>query len=67
MLIHEEHASTTQVQRLASQVYFDDLLAFSRKYYGSLLTLILQALIVPTRYGMDFAQRLRGERKALAS
>lgn len=25
LLIHEEHASTSQVQRLASQVYFQDL------------------------------------------
>jgi len=65
VLIHEEHASTSQVQRLASQVYFDDLLYFTRKYYGGLAAALLQALIVPTRYAMDIAQRLRGERKAL--
>ncbi len=65
MLLHEEHASTSQVQRLASQVYFDDLLQFTRKYYGTLPAALLQALIVPTRYAMDIAQRLRGERKAL--
>lgn len=65
MLIHEEHASTSQVQRLASQVYFQDLLRFSRKYYGALSTLFLQALIWPTRQAMDLVQRLRGERQSL--
>lgn len=67
LVLHEEHASVSQVQRLASQVYFDDLLAFSRKYYGSLPTALLQVLMWPTRRGMDAVQRLRGERKALQS
>jgi len=67
VLIHEEHASTSQVQRLASQVYFDDLLAFTGKYYGGLRAALLRALIVPTRCAMDIAQRLRGERKTLSS
>jgi GT2 family glycosyltransferase len=65
VLLHEEHASTSQVQRLASQVYFDDLIYFARRYYGALAALILRVLIVPTRYAMDVAQRMRGERKAL--
>ena len=65
VLLHEEHASTSQVQRLASQVYFDDLIYFTRKYYGALAAAFLQALMVPTRYAMDVAQRLRGERRAL--
>ncbi len=62
---HEEHASTRQVQRTASQVYFDDVLAFTRKWYGTLAVVLLQALIAPTRQAMDLAQRLRGERKLL--
>ena len=33
-ITHDEHASTSQVQRLATQVYFNDLIAFTRKYYG---------------------------------
>lgn len=65
LLLHEEHASTSQVQRLASQVYFDDLLVYTRKYCGLPLTLLLQALIIPTRWAMDGAQRLRGERSAV--
>lgn len=65
VLLHEEHASTSQVQRLASQVYFQDLLVFTRKYYGSARALLLRALIWPTRQMMDVAQWLRGERKAL--
>jgi GT2 family glycosyltransferase len=64
LVLHEEHASVSQVQRLASQVYFDDLIAFSRKYYGTLETLFLQTLMWPTRRAMDAVQRLRGERKA---
>ncbi len=65
LLIHEEGASVSQVRRLASQVYFDDLLAFSRKYFGSGRTLLLQALMWPTRQAMDWAQKRRGERKTL--
>lgn len=65
LLLHHEHASVSQVQRLASQVYFQDLLRFSRKYYGTLRTLLLQLLMIPTRWAMDIAQRLRGEKKAL--
>lgn len=66
-ILHEEHASVSQVQRLASQIYFDDLLIFSRKWYGLFLTLFLRALIIPTRWAMDMAQQMRGERKALKS
>lgn len=62
LLLHEEHASTRQAQRLASQVYFDDLIAFTRKWHGALAALLLRLLVIPTRYAMDFAQRLRGER-----
>jgi len=64
-LLHEERASTRQVWRLASQIYFDDLLVYTRKYYGAVRALFLQALIWPTRWGMDIAQRLRGERKSM--
>ncbi len=65
LLLHEERASTSQVWRLASHIYFEDLLTFSRKYYGAARTLVLQALIVPTRLAMNLAQRWRGERTAL--
>jgi hypothetical protein len=65
ILLHEEGASVSQVRRLASQVYFDDLLAFSRKYYGRMRTTLLQALMWPTRRAMDLAQYWRGERKSV--
>jgi N-acetylglucosaminyl-diphospho-decaprenol L-rhamnosyltransferase len=65
VLLHEESASVSQVQRLASQVYFDDLLAFSRKYFGGARTALLRVLMWPTRQAMDWAQRRRGERKAV--
>lgn len=65
LLLHHEHASVEQVQRLASQLYFDDLLIFCRKYYGLVRMLFLQSLIIPTRWAMDLAQRLRGEKDKL--
>lgn len=61
-LLHEEHASTRLVQRTASQVYFDDLIVFCRKWYGGVAAAFLQALVIPTRAAMDTVQRLRGER-----
>lgn len=60
-LLHEEHASTRQAQRLASRIYFDDLIAFARKWHGNSAAL-LAALVIPTRLAMDIAQRIRGER-----
>lgn len=65
-ILHEEHASVRQVQRLASQVYFDDLLVYARKYSGGPAAALLRVLILPTRWGMDLVQRLRGERKRLS-
>ncbi len=65
LILHEEHASVSQVQRLASQAYFDDLIAYARKYSGGTAAVLLQVLIAPTRRAMDMAQRLRGEREAL--
>ncbi len=65
LLLHEERASTSQVWRLASHIYFEDLVTFCRKYYGAAHTTILQTLIVPTRLAMNLAQRLRGERTSL--
>ncbi len=62
VLRHEEHASTRQVQRLSSWVYFDDLIAFTRKWHGGLAALALALLVIPTRAAMDVAQRARGER-----
>ncbi len=65
LLLHEERASTSQVWRLASHIYFEDLITFCRKYYGATRAAILQTLMVPTRLAMNLAQRLRGERTAL--
>jgi hypothetical protein len=65
LLTHVENASTRQVQRMASQVYFDDMLTYTAKYFGKPASLLLRLLIWPTRQLMDLAQRLRGERKSL--
>ncbi len=65
LLLHHEHASVEQVQQLASQIYFDDLLVFSEKYYGAARTFFLNALVIPTRYAMQTVQRWRGEKDSL--
>jgi hypothetical protein len=65
LLLHHEHASVEQVQQLASQIYFDDLLVFSEKYYGTLRAFLLNMLVIPTRYAMQTVQRLRGEKASL--
>lgn len=65
MLLHEERASTSQVWRLASYIYFEDLLTFTQKYYGAAQAIFLRALIIPTRLAMNLAQRLRGEKTNL--
>jgi N-acetylglucosaminyl-diphospho-decaprenol L-rhamnosyltransferase len=64
-ILHEEHASTSQVQRLASRAYFDDLIVYARKYSGPLAATILRVLVAPTRWGMDLVQRLRGDKTTL--
>lgn len=64
-VVHEEHASVSQVQRLASQLYFSDLSAYCQKRFGAARAALLRLLVIPTRAGMDLAQRLRGERRAL--
>jgi N-acetylglucosaminyl-diphospho-decaprenol L-rhamnosyltransferase len=58
-IVHDEHASTSQVQRLATHVYFNDLVAFTRKYYGRPRARLLAALIMPTRAAMLLAQSLK--------
>ncbi|MBI1276631.1 MAG: glycosyltransferase [Anaerolineaceae bacterium] len=65
LLLHEERASTSQIWRMASYIYFEDLLIFCRKYYGDTRAFVLRALMLPTRIAMNIAQRLRGERTAL--
>jgi GT2 family glycosyltransferase len=33
-IIHDEHASLNQVPRLTTRVYFEDLITYTRKYFG---------------------------------
>jgi GT2 family glycosyltransferase len=65
LLLHEERASTSQVWRMASHIYFEDLLTFAGKYYGNMRATVLRLLIVPTRFAMNLAQHWRGERSTL--
>jgi GT2 family glycosyltransferase len=66
VLVHEESASVRQVRRLATRVYFEDLLRFAEKHHGRARAGWLRALVWPTRQAMDLVQRLRGERTAVA-
>jgi GT2 family glycosyltransferase len=58
-IVHDEHASVSQVRRLATQVYFNDLITYTRKYQGRVAAAALAALIFPTRAAMDLRARLR--------
>lgn len=65
LLWHYEQSSVKQVQRLASSIYFDDLMTFCKAHYGTTPAAILNLLVLPTRWGMNLAQRLRGEKATL--
>ncbi|MBN1563325.1 MAG: glycosyltransferase family 2 protein [Anaerolineae bacterium] len=62
-IVHDEHASTSQVQRLATHVYFNDLIVFTRKYYGRWRAWLLAALIMPTRTAMLITQSIKQSTK----
>ncbi|MBN1202232.1 MAG: glycosyltransferase family 2 protein [Anaerolineae bacterium] len=57
-IIHDEHASVSQVQRLATQVYFNDLISYTRKHFGRPAAVLLAALVLPTRAAMNIKHRL---------
>lgn len=58
-IVHREHASIGQAQRLATRIYFDDMVVFTRKYYGAPRAALLRALLAPTRVAMALKQSLR--------
>jgi hypothetical protein len=58
-ILHEEHASVSKVQRLATHVYFNDLITYMRKYYGRPAALLLAALVFPTRAAMYVKQSVK--------
>jgi len=58
-IIHDEHASLKQVPRLTQRVYWEDLLAYTRKYHGALAAWLLALLLIPTRVAMAVKRRLR--------
>lgn len=58
-IIHDEHASLSKVPRVTQRVYWEDLIAYTRKYHGALAAGVLAALLVPTRLAMALKRRLR--------
>ena len=59
-VIHVEGASSRQIPGLARRIYFEDLRAYSAKYFGEKRASWLWFLSAPTRWGMDVAAALRG-------
>ncbi|MBI5958825.1 MAG: glycosyltransferase family 2 protein [Chloroflexi bacterium] len=57
---HEEHASINKVQRIATHIYFNDLITYMRKYHGRPAAALLAVLVFPTRAAMYLKQSLRG-------
>ncbi len=60
-IIHEEHTSVRKVQRMATRVYFDDLMTYTRIWWSAGHAALLSGLSFPTRAAMDVAHRLRGQ------
>lgn len=61
-LVHDEHASLDQVPRVTQRVYWQDLIAYTRKYYGAPRAWLLAALVAPTRAAMRLKQRIAAQR-----
>jgi GT2 family glycosyltransferase len=61
-LIHDEHASLDQVPRLTQRVYWEDLIAYTRKYHGRVAAWTLAGLLVPTRIGMNLRRQARRQK-----
>jgi hypothetical protein len=59
-VVHPEGASTTGVARLARRIYFDDMVAYASKHFGSARAAWLRALAQPMRVGLDLSAATRG-------
>lgn len=58
-IIHDEHASLDQVPALTRRVYFEDMLAYVRKYHGAWGARWLALWLAPTRAAMQAKHSLR--------
>lgn len=57
-IVHDEHASLSQVPRLTQRVYWADLLTYTRKYHGRAAAWLLAALLLPTRAALALRRGL---------
>lgn len=57
-LLHYEKSSSGGMTRFVREIYFDDMLAFSKKHFGYWRTLFLRLCLIPTRIAMDIKQTL---------
>jgi N-acetylglucosaminyl-diphospho-decaprenol L-rhamnosyltransferase len=60
-VVHPESTSVRQVRGLARRIYFEDLIAYTRKYFGVGPARWLGLLSWPTRGGQAIARTLRGD------
>jgi GT2 family glycosyltransferase len=58
-VVHPEGASTVQVRRLARRLYFEDMVTYADKHFGSARARWLWALAQPTRWALDLSAALR--------
>ncbi len=52
-VIHDEHASLKQFPHVSQRIYWEDLIAYTRKYHGRTLAWMLRGGLAPTRIGME--------------
>jgi GT2 family glycosyltransferase len=58
--IHPESASVEKIKWLARRIYFEDMIRFADKYYGSWRARWLWLLTRPTYWWITLAEKLRG-------
>ncbi len=59
---HPESASVAQVRQMARRIYFEDMIIYTRKYFGQWRAQWLWLLTRPTYWGMTLAAWLRGQK-----
>ncbi len=56
-ILHDEHASLNKVPLITTRVYFEDLITYTKIYFGRTAALVLIALTWPTRTAMQIKLR----------
>jgi GT2 family glycosyltransferase len=62
LILHYEKSAVTNRRRFARDIYFEDMLRYSRKHFGVLPTLFLSFWVMLSRWAMDAKQSLKEAR-----